>query len=120
MCLFEVFGTTKGRSCNQGCQPPSGVASKEAGTRRELAEWLVSREHPLTSRVIVNHLWQLVFGAGLVRTPDDFGLQGEQPTHPDLLDWLAVELMESGWDVRHMLRLMVTSQTYRQSSHVVS
>ncbi len=96
-----------------------GGASKEAGTRRELAEWLVSRENPLTSRVIVNHLWQLVFGAGLVRTPDDFGLQGEQPTHPDLLDWLAVELMESGWDVRHMLRLMVTSQTYQQSSHVV-
>jgi hypothetical protein len=96
----------------------SGGIPTKANTRRELAEWLVSREHPLTARVIVNHLWQLVFGAGLVRTPDDFGLQGEQPTHPELLDWLAVELMESGWDLRHMMRLMVTSQTYRQSSHV--
>ena len=59
---------------------------------------------------------QRVFGAGLVRTPEDFGLQGEQPTHPQLLDWLAVELRDSGWDMKHMLRLMVTSRTFRQSS----
>lgn len=98
----------------------SGEGAQDVGTRQGLAEWLVSREHPLTSRVVVNHLWQLVFGAGLVRTPDDFGLQGEQPTHPELLDWLAVEFMESGWDVRHMVKLMVTSRTYRQSSHVQS
>jgi hypothetical protein len=67
---------------------------------------------------VANHLWQLVFGAGLVRTPEDFGLQGEAPTHPGLLDWLAVELVESGWDLRHLLRLLVTSETYRQSSEV--
>ncbi len=67
---------------------------------------------------MVNHLWQLCFGAGLVRTHDDFGLQGEQPTHPELLDWLAVEFIDSGWDVKHLLKLIVTSKTYRQSSRV--
>ena len=84
----------------------------------DLAQWLVSPENPLTARVVVNHLWQMMFGAGLVRTPEDFGLQGDQPTHPELLDWLAVEFLESGWNVRHMLRLMVTSKTYQQSSVV--
>ena len=86
-------------------------------SRLDLAHWLVSPENPLTARVVVNHLWQLVFGAGLVRTPEDFGLQGSQPTHPDLLDWLAVELIENEWDLRHMLELLVTSETYQQSSH---
>lgn len=87
-------------------------------TRLELARWLVSRENPLTARVIVNQLWQMCFGAGLVRTPEDFGLQGEFPTHPDLLDYLAVELMEHDWDLHHVLRLIVTSETYRQSSQM--
>jgi hypothetical protein len=95
-----------------------GAANPNPTTRLDLAKWLVSGKHPLTARVIVNHLWQLMFGAGLVRTPDDFGLQGEHPTHPDLLDWLAVELVDSGWDIKHMLRLMVTSRAYQQSSHV--
>ena len=90
--------------------------NEKAATRLELAEWLVSPENPLTARVIVNHLWQIVFGEGLVRTPEDFGLQGEAPTHPELLDWLAVELIESGWDIRHILRLLVMSETFRQSS----
>ncbi|MEM7386070.1 MAG: PSD1 and planctomycete cytochrome C domain-containing protein [Verrucomicrobiota bacterium] len=85
--------------------------------RLDLANWLVSRDNPLTARVIVNHLWQLMFGAGIVRTPGDFGLQGATPTHPDLLDWLAVELMEHDWDLRHILRLIATSATYQQSSH---
>ncbi|MCH1409363.1 MAG: DUF1553 domain-containing protein, partial [Verrucomicrobiales bacterium] len=85
-------------------------------TRSDLANWLVSAENPLTARVVVNHLWQLVFGEGLVRTPEDFGLQGEAPTHPELLDWLAVELVENEWDLRHILRLLVTSETFRQSS----
>lgn len=92
------------------------LESQEHASRLDLASWLVSPDNPLTARVIVNQLWQICFTKGLVRTPEDFGLQGEQPTHPELLDWLAVEFMESGWDVKHILRLMVTSQTYRQSS----
>mgnify|MGYP006272836701 CR=1 FL=1 len=85
-------------------------------SRLDLAKWLVARDNPLTARVIVNHLWQMFFGAGLVRTPDDFGLQGERPTHPELLDALAVELMEHQWDLQHVIRLIVSSRTYQQSS----
>ena len=84
--------------------------------RLGLANWLTAREHPLVARVLINRVWQRTFGNGLVRTPEDFGLQGQQPTHPKLMDWLAVELHDSGWDLRHMLRLMVTSETFRQSS----
>lgn len=91
---------------------------EKAQTRLDLAKWLVAPENPLTSRVIVNHLWQMMFGAGLVRTTEDFGLQGESPTHPELLDWLAVELVENQWDLRHILRLITTSETYRQSSEL--
>ncbi|MFP6751285.1 MAG: DUF1553 domain-containing protein, partial [Pirellulaceae bacterium] len=93
-------------------------AFPEAAPRNRLglARWLTSREHPLVARVLVNQIWQRTFGDGLVRTPEDFGLQGQQPTHPALLDWLAVELHESGWDLKHILRLMVTSRTFRQSS----
>ena len=92
--------------------------SEKTQTRLDLAQWLVARDNPLTARVVVNHLWQLCFGAGLVRTPEDFGLQGELPTHPDLLDWLAVELVDHQWDLQHILRLIVTSDTYRQSSEL--
>jgi hypothetical protein len=84
--------------------------------RLGLASWLVSRDQPLVSRVLVNRIWQRVFGEGLVRTPDDFGLQGQQPTHPELLDWLAVEFQEGGWNLKKILRLLVTSKTFRQSS----
>ena len=84
--------------------------------RLGLAQWLTSPGHPLVARVLVNRTWQRVFGYGLVRTPEDFGLQGEQATHPELLDWLAVELHEKNWDLKHMLRLMVTSETFKQSS----
>ncbi len=86
--------------------------------RLQLGRWIVSRENPLTSRVIVNHVWQLLFGAGLVRTPSDFGAQGEMPTHPQLLDWLAVDFMEHGWDLKHLIRRIVTSETYQQDSSV--
>ncbi len=84
--------------------------------RLGLARWLTARDHPLTARVLVNRIWQRTLGEGLVRTPEDFGVQGQQPTYPGLLDWLAVELHDSGWDLKHMLRLMVTSRTFRQRS----
>lgn len=84
--------------------------------RLGLAKWLVSGQNPLTARVAINRLWRDLFGTGLVKTTEDFGVQGERPSHPQLLDWLAVEFMESGWDIQHMLRLMLTSNTYQQSS----
>ncbi len=87
-------------------------------TRLGFARWLVDPSHPLTPRVAVNRLWQNIFGAGLVRTSEDFGSRGEPPSHPALLDWLAVEFVESGWDVKHVLGLMLTSSTYRQLSKV--
>ncbi|MCZ6675002.1 MAG: DUF1553 domain-containing protein, partial [Verrucomicrobia bacterium] len=86
--------------------------------RLGLAKWLVSGDNPLTARVAVNRLWRDLFGTGLVKTTEDFGAQGERPSHPELLDWLAVEFVDSGWDLQHMLALMVNSNTYRQSSRV--
>jgi hypothetical protein len=85
--------------------------------RLAFAEWLVSAKNPLTPRVTVNRMWQEIFGRGLVRTANDFGTQGEKPSHAELLDWLASEFVESGWSRKHMLRLMVSSATYRQSSN---
>jgi hypothetical protein len=96
---------------------PLDVKGRRA-TRLDLARWLVAPENPLTARVFVNRLWQLFYGQGIVKTADDFGAQGAWPTHPELLDWLAVELHESGWNVRHLIKLMVTSATYRQTSTV--
>ena len=92
------------------------VPEKAPRTGLGLARWLTSRGHPLVARVPIKRVWQRVFGDGIVRTPEDLGVQGQQPTHPELLDWLAVELQESGWDLKHMLRLMVTSRTFRQAS----
>jgi len=89
-------------------------------SRLDLAKWVVSPDNPLTARVVVNHLWTLMFGQGLVRSTEDFGLQGEAPTHPELLDWLAVELVENGWDLRHILRLIATSATFLQDSAVTT
>ncbi len=86
--------------------------------RLGLARWLVDPNHPLTARVTINRLWQQLFGVGLVKTPEDFGSQGQWPSHPELLDWLASEFIASGWNVQHMLRLMVGSYTYQQSSQV--
>jgi hypothetical protein len=86
--------------------------------RLGLARWLVAPENPLTARVAVNRAWQTFFGFGLVKTSEDFGVQGDVPTYQDLLDWLAVEFRESGWDVKRLHRLIVTSETYKQSAKV--
>lgn len=84
--------------------------------RLGLADWLLSDEHPLVTRVLVNRIWQRVFGHAIVRTPEDFGLQGQHPTHPELLDWLAINLRDNGWDLKATLKMMVLSDTFRQSS----
>ena len=96
------------------CLPPlpDGVPA----TRLGLARWLVDPSNPLTARVIVNRFWQEYFGIGLVKTAEDFGVRGEVPSHPELLDWLATEFVRTGWDVKSMQRLIVTSATYRQTS----
>lgn len=110
---YDQRGEQVGRHAPAALPP---MASNLPANRLGLAQWLVSPGHPLTSRVTVNRLWQQFFGMGLVRTSEDFGNQGTPPTHPELLDWLAVEFRESGWDVKSLVRLMVTSATYRQSS----
>ena len=81
-----------------------------------LATWLTDPNHPLTARVAVNRWWQSFLGRGIVATPEDLGSQGQLPSHPELLDWLARTFIDSGWDVKHLVRLIVTSATYRQSS----
>ena len=98
--------------------PPPGA--KSTGRRATLAKWLTQPDQPLTGRVLVNRLWQHHFGRGIVGTPSDFGVVGDAPTHPELLDWLATEFVERGWSMKALHRLMVTSAAYRQSSQATS
>ncbi|MEK7833587.1 MAG: DUF1549 and DUF1553 domain-containing protein, partial [Acidobacteriota bacterium] len=96
--------------------PVPSANAKTSFRRRGLAEWLTNKQNPLTARVMVNRLWQHHFGEGIVRTPSNFGKMGEPPTHPELLDWLALEFMERGWSVKQMHRLLMTSQAYQMAS----
>ena len=95
---------------------PNFLSNQKVTSRKDLAEWIVSSNNPLTARVFVNRLWKMFFGTGISGVLDDIGSQGEWPSHPELLDWLAVEFMESGWNIKHMVRLIVNSKAYRQSS----
>ncbi len=113
----------RGVYASKGRQVPAKVpaslpalAADQPHNRLGLARWLVDRRNPLTARVTVNRAWQQFFGTGIVESSGDFGIMGSRPTHPGLLDWLAVEFMDSGWDHRHILRLIATSRTYRRSA----
>ncbi|MBY0513031.1 MAG: DUF1549 and DUF1553 domain-containing protein [Gemmataceae bacterium] len=92
------------------------AAAPEAKSRLDLAQWLTRPNHPLTARVLVNRVWHHHFGRGIVTSPNDFGVRGERPTHPELLDWLAAEFVEKGWSLKHLHRVIVLSNTYRQST----
>jgi len=119
----DAYILTRGEYDKKGDKVEAGVPAvlpplpaDAPRNRLALARWLVHRDHPLTARVSVNRFWQQIFGTGIVKTSEDFGSQGEWPSHPELLDWLAVEFMESGWDVQRMIKLMVMSHAYCQSS----
>ena len=121
----ETFMLDRGQYNQPGEKVTAGVPSSlppladgAPPNRLGLAKWLVDPAHPLAARVTVNRYWQMVFGTGIVKTAEDFGSQGERPSHPKLLDWLATEFVRSGWDVAHMQRLIVTSAAYRQTSRV--
>ncbi len=121
----ETFVLVRGEYNNPADKVEPGVPSalfpanpNTSDSRLDLAKWLVDPTHPLTSRVIINHYWQQFFGTGIVKTAEDFGSQGEWPSHPELLDWLAREFVDSGWNIKHMHKLIVTSATYRQESIV--
>jgi Protein of unknown function (DUF1553)/Protein of unknown function (DUF1549)/Concanavalin A-like lectin/glucanases superfamily/Planctomycete cytochrome C len=122
----ELFVLNRGQYDRPGEKVTVGVpgvfpalgATLQAANRLDLANWLVDPQHPLTARVAVNRWWQSYFGTGLVKTVEDFGITGEYPSHPELLDWLATELIRTGWDVKAMQRLIVTSATYRQDSRM--
>jgi mono/diheme cytochrome c family protein len=109
--FLQVLGGTEAKLAE------SSIAAKTSGRRTALANWIASPENPLTPRVMANRLWQHHFGRGIVRSPNNFGLQGDAPTHPELLDWLASEFIAQGWRMKPLHRLIMTSQTYRMSSH---
>ncbi|MCP4784800.1 MAG: DUF1553 domain-containing protein [Fuerstiella sp.] len=115
---YDKKGEQVYRNTPAALPPLAPLGDGETPTRLHLAQWLVSPDHPLTSRVTVNRFWQQYFGVGIVQTAEDFGSQGSPPSHPELLDWLAVDFQENGWDVKRLQKLIVMSATYRQSSQV--
>jgi len=123
----DTFVHLRGSFLNKGAQVSPAVPelfavpkSYQPRNRLDFARWLVGGKNPLVARVVVNRFWQSYFGHGLVRTPDDFGAQGTPPSHPELLDWLSTEFVQSGWDMKHIHRLIVTSATYRQSARILT
>lgn len=115
---YDKLTTTKVTANVPASLPPLKRQGPAPANRLDLAQWIVDRENPLTARVTVNRYWQAFFGIGLVKTAEDFGVQGEKPVHRELLDWLAAQFIASGWDVKALHRLIVNSATYRQSSRV--
>jgi len=113
--VYNAYGELVQRDVPEKLPPMSNDLSRD---RLGFAQWLVSPSHPLTARVAVNRYWQKYFGMGLVKTAEDFGVQSEAPSHPELLDWLALEFSEGGWDIAAMQKLIVTSRTYRQQSRL--
>jgi Protein of unknown function (DUF1553) len=123
----ETFILNRGDYRNKTEKVSPGVPSvlsplpqNAPANRLGLAKWLVSPNHPLTARVTVNRYWQMYFGTGIVKTSENFGMQGEPPVHPELLDWLATEFIRTGWDVKAIQHLIVTSATYKQSSRATT
>lgn len=114
--IMPLRGLTQSSSQTDASSGSNDAVDQDATTRLDLANWLTDPRHPLTARVAVNRVWQSLFGRGLVQTTEDFGFQGASPTHPQLLDWLAGYYVQSGWDTKGLIKLLMMSQVYRQSS----